>query len=190
MRVFIGCEYSGVVRDAFAALGHTAVSCDILPTESDGNHIQGDVMEALKVSRRWDLIILHPPCTAMCLSGNRWYGKDKPRHNERLGAIEWTKELWELAKTKGDRVVLENPTGVIWKYIGKPQYIQPWMFGHGETKRTGLLLHNVPELQPTNIVEGREQRIWKLPPSEDRGKIRSRTYEGIGRAMAEQWGVL
>ena len=184
MNVLIGCEYSGRVRDAFISKGHDAVSCDLLPTDAQGPHIQGDVMQAIR-SRQWDLIIMHPPCTALAVSGNRWYGKGMPKQDERLKAIRWTMALWELAKHHSDRVCMENPVGVL--PMPPTQYIQPWQFGHGETKKTGLWLHNLPPLVPTNVVEGREQRIWKLPPSADRWKIRSETYKGIAEAMADQW---
>lgn len=185
MKILVACEYSGVVRDAFLERGHTAISCDLLPTDSAGPHIQGDAIEAIKDG--WDLIIMHPPCTALAVSGNRWYGKNKERHNERLEAIDWTVGLWEHAKKYSDRVCMENPVGVL--PIPPTQYIQPWQFGHGEVKRTGLWLHGLPLLYPTEIVEGREPRIWKLPPSKDRWKIRSTTYKGIAEAMADQWGI-
>lgn len=186
-KTLIGCEYSGIVRDAFLRRGHDAISCDLLPTDSPGPHMQCDVAEAVK-SCRWDLIILHPPCTALAVSGNRWYGRGMPRHQERLDALAWTLDLWELAKERADSVAMENPVSVLFTGMDNVQYIQPWQFGHGETKKTGLALHNLPPLQPTNIVEGREQRVWKMPPSEDRWKQRSTTFQGIADAMAEQWG--
>lgn len=187
MNVLVACEYSGVVRDAFIAKGHNAISCDLLPTDRPGPHIQGDCIDAIK-SRQWDLIIMHPPCTALAVSGNRWYGNGMPKHNERLDAIKWTLDLWELAKRHARiGVAMENPVGVL--PMKPTQYIQPWQFGHGETKKTGLWLHNLPPLVPTDIVEGREQRIWKLPPSADRWKIRSTTFQGIADAMAAQWGT-
>ena len=183
MKVLIACEYSGVVRDAFAAKGHDAWSCDLLPTESPGNHIQGDICNAL--SANWDLIIAHPPCTAMAVCGNGTYAGTKARSD----AEQWTRRLWDLCVMMTSKVCFENPVSTLSKVMPvKAQYIQPWQFGHGETKKTGLWLHNLPELQPTNIVEGREQRIWKMPPSPDRGKERSRFYPGIAKAMADQWG--
>lgn len=187
MQVLIACESSGTVREAFRALGHDAWSNDLLPAD-DGSphHIQGDCVAAIQ-SRQWDLIIMHPPCTALAVSGNRWYGKGMPRHNERLEAINWTVALFELAKQHAPRVAMENPVGVL--PVPATQYIQPWQFGHGETKKTGLWLHNLPLLVPTNIVEGRQQRIWKLPPSADRWKIRSKTYQGIADAFAAQWSI-
>lgn len=186
MRVLVGCEYSGVVRDAFLARGHDAWSCDLLPTESrPDRHLQENV-ESVVVNCNFDLIILHPPCTALCVAGNRHYSETK----ERAEAISWTRALFRLAVARCDKVALENPVGVLSSAWRPPdQYMQPWEYGHGETKKTGLWLHNLPPLQPTNIVEGREQRIWKMPPSPDRGKERSRFYPGIARAMAEQWAI-
>ena len=189
MRVLVACEYSGVVRDAFQRKGHQAISCDLLPTDQPGPHIMGDCVPVI-VRGDWDLIIMHPPCTALAVSGNRWYGKGMPKHDERLKAVEWTRNLWELAKSNAGAVAMENPVGVLPKMAGMEaaQYIQPWQFGHGETKNTGLWLHNLPPLKPTNIVDGRENRVHRLPPTADRWKIRSTTYTGIAEAMAEQWG--
>ena len=184
MRVLVGCEYSGTVRDAFIAQGHNAWSCDLLESESPGPHFQADIFEAIGCSNSWDLIILHPPCTHMAVCGNRYWSGTK----EREAAIAWTRKLWQAAVQNADRVALENPVSVLSSQWQKPtQYIQPWQFGHGETKKTGLWLHNLPPLEPTNIVEGREQRIWKMSPSPDRGKERSRFYPGIAAAMAQQW---
>lgn len=192
MKVLIGCEESGTVREAFRRRGHDAWSNDLIPAR-DGSqyHLQMDVMEAIH-GYPWDIIILHPPCTALAVSGNRWYGQGMPRHGERIAARAWTRVLWHDAKRVARiGVCLENPVGVLTWYLGvKPQYIQPWQFGHGETKKTGLWLHNLPPLVPTDIVEGREQRIWKMPPSETRARDRSTTYRGIAEAMAEQWGAL
>ena len=188
MNVLLGCEFSGKVREAFRKLGHDVTSCDLLPSDDNSpNHIQGDVIDVIK-SRRWDLIIIHPPCTALAVSGNRWYGRGMPKHQERIDSIEWTMALWEEAKKYAPMVAMENPVGVL--PIKASQYIQPWQFGHGETKKTGLWLHNLPDLVPTDVVEGREQRIWKLPPSADRWKIRSETYQGIADALAAQYSVL
>ena len=176
MKVLIGCEESQTVCQAFRDNGHEAYSCDLQDTR--GNqcwHFKSDIISLL-MDTRWDLIILHPDCTAMAVSGNRWYGRGMPYHNERIESVEWTKDLWVLAKTRANRVVLENPVSVIFSELSAPvQYIQPWQFGHGETKKTGLALHNVPELKPTNIVEGREQRVWKMAPSPTRKRDRSRT---------------
>ena len=138
----------------------------------------------------WDLIILHPDCTAMGVCGNKHYAYGKPRYQERLDAVMWTLDLWAKAKRHCKRVVLENPASVIFPFLENVQYVQPWMFGHGETKKTGLALHNLPKLVPTNIVEGREQRIWKMAPGPNRKRDRSESYQGIMDAMAEQWGSL
>lgn len=199
LNVLIGCEESQRVCQAFRDRGHTAYSCDIQPTRGNPNwHYQGDIMDALEYETggyfdgmHWDLIILHPDCTAMAVSGNRWYGRGMSMHHKRLSAITWTTKLWNLAKQRSKRVVLENPVSVIFSHLdAHVQYIQPWQFGHGETKKTGLALHNVPELKPTNIVDGREQRIWKMPPGENRKRDRSETFQGISDAFANQWGNL
>ena len=182
MRVLVGCEYSGIVRQAFDDAGHDAMSCDFLDTEIPGAHYKGDIFSVLV--KGFDLIILHPPCTHMAVCGNRYWSGTK----ERQIAVAWTRKLWNTAIRHADRVALENPVSVLSSEWQKPtQYIQPWQFGHGETKKTGLWLHNLPPLVPTNIVEGREQRIWKMSPSPDRGKERSRFYPGIAAAMAQQW---
>jgi len=195
MKVLVGCEYSGVVREAFRKLGHEAWSCDLLPADDDSEwHIQGDVQEAI-TSRQWDLIILHPPCTALAVSGNSTYGEGKAKHSKRLEAMTWTHELWELAKAHSKRVALENPVGVLSGVLGKPSYVNPWEHGHPEQKKTGLWLHNLKPLTPTNNVYDammklpvqERQRLHYLPPSPDRWKIRSTTYKGIANAMAEQW---
>ena len=188
LRALIGCEESGVVRNEFLAIGHDAWSNDLIPARNGGPHIQKCVKKAIVEDGPWDIIILHPECTALSLSGNRWYGIGMPRHQERLDAIEWTKDLWELSKQHA-RIgcALENPTGVIWQHIGKPQYIQPYQFGHGETKKTGILTHNLPPLKPTNIVDGRETRIWKMAPGPNRKRDRSETFRGIAQAMAQQY---
>jgi hypothetical protein len=189
LRVLIGCEESGVGRDAFLALGHDAWSNDLIPARNGGPHLQMDVFEAILRHGPWDIIILHPDCTEMSLSGNRRYGYGTPGENARLLRLAWTKLLWGTAK-QNCRIgcAIENPTSVLWSWIGKPQYIQPWQFGHPETKKTGILTHRLPPLKPTNIVEGREQRIWKMAPSPTRKRDRSESYPGIMKAMAEQWG--
>jgi len=182
MKILIACEYSGTVRDAFIAKGHDAVSCDLLPTDVPGPHYQGDMFDL--DLEGYDIIIAHPPCTAICVSGNRYYAGTQ----ERLDGAAFVQRIWDIPVR---RLCIENPVGVINSLntsMPKPQYIQPWMFGHGETKKTGLWLRGLPPLEPTNIVEGREQRIWKMPPSKDRWKIRSTTFKGIAEAMAEQWG--
>jgi len=183
MKVLVACEYSGVVRDAFLKQGHNAISCDLLPTEQPGPHYEGNVLDIL--NNGWDLMIAHPPCTHLAVSGARWF---KDKQQEQKEALDFVRILLD-APIK--HIALENPVSVISSKIRKPdQIIQPWQFGHGETKKTCLWLKNLPPLQPTNIVEGREQRIWKLPPSKDRWKLRSITYQGIADAMAKQWGNL
>ena len=185
MRVLIACEFSGAVRDAFLALGHDAMSCDLLPTETPGPHYQGDVCEV--IGDGWDLMVAHPPCTHLAVSGARWF---KNKVQEQAEAIEFVEMLWDCGVP---RVCIENPVGVLptRSKLGKAtQYVQPWQFGHGETKKTGLWLRGLPPLVPTNIVEGREGRVWKMPPGPDRWKERSRTYAGIAKAMAVQWGSL
>ena len=181
MKVLVACEFSGVVRDAFRQRGHDAISCDLLPTEHQGPHIQGDVVPHL--SDGWGLMIAHPPCTHLAVSGARWF---KYKLKEQEEALEFVRKLLNAPIP---RIALENPISVISSRIRKPdQIIQPWMFGHGETKATCLWLKNLPKLKPTNIVEGREGRVWKMPPSLERWKNRSRTLQGIANAMADQWG--
>ena len=181
MKVLVGCEYSGRVRDAFLALGHDAMSCDLLPTDAPGPHYQGDVRDVL--GDGWDLMIAHPPCTHLAVSGARWF---KDKQAEQVEALDFVRLLMAA---RIDRIAIENPVSVISSKIRKPdQVIQPWMFGHGETKATCLWLKNLPKLTPTNIVDGRENRIHKMPPSADRWKKRSETYAGIAAAMAQQWG--
>ena len=186
MKVLVGCEESQTVCIAFRNAGYEAYSCDLVDTRGNPEwHIKGCVMDAIQ-SAQWDLIILHPPCTTLAISGNRWYGKGMPKHQERLDSIGWTVRLWDLAKNVCSKAALENPVGVLPMPV--TQYIQPWQFGHGETKKTGLWLHGLPPLEPTNIVEGREQKVWKMPPSETRARDRSVTYQGIADAMVKQWG--
>lgn len=181
MNVLVACEFSGIVRDAFLARGHNAISCDLLPTESPGPHYQGDVVDLLYEG--WDLMIAHPPCTHLAVSGARWF---KDKQEEQQQALEFVQLLFNAPILK---IAVENPVSIISTRIRKPdQIIQPWQFGHGETKATCLWIKNLPPLQPTNVVRGRETRIHHLPPSKDRWKIRSRTFEGIAQAMAEQWG--
>lgn len=183
MKVLVACEFSGVVRDAFIAKGHDAVSCDLLPTEKPGPHYQGDVRDILH--EKWDLMIAHPPCTHLCASGAKhWAWKAESGVQE--AALVFVKTLLEAPIPK---IALENPVGIISSRIRKPtQYIQPWQFGHGETKKTGLWLVNLPALYPTNVVSGRYPRVHREPPGPDRWKRRSVTYSGIAQAMAEQWG--
>lgn len=183
MRVLIGCEFSGVVRRAFRARGHDAWSCDLLPAE-DGSefHMQGDVCWAMW-DYEWDLAIFHPPCTHLAVSGARWF---KEKQKEQADALNFVRLLLD-APIK--RIALENPVSIISSRIRKPdQVIQPWQFGHGEVKATCLWLKNLPKLEPTNIVDGREARVHRMAPGPDRWKERSRTFDGIAAAMAEQWG--
>jgi hypothetical protein len=182
MRILIACEYSGTVRDAFAALGHDAWSCDLLPTERPGQHIQDNVLSHLQ--NGWDLMIAHPPCTHLAVSGARWFKDKLPEQAEALSFVR------RLLDAPIPRIALENPISIISSRIRKPhQIIQPWQFGHGETKATCLWLKNLPKLTPTNIVEGREARVHKMPPGPDRWKERSRTFTGIATAMATQWST-
>lgn len=183
MRVLVACEYSGRVRDAFIARGHDAISCDLLPTEQPGPHYQGNVFNI--IDDGFDLMIAHPPCTHLAVSGARHF-KAKIADGRQQKALAFVQKLMNSSINK---ICIENPISIISTQIKKPdQIIQPWMFGHGETKATCLWLKNLPKLEPTNIVEGREARVHKMPPSPDRWKERSRTYEGIAKAMAEQWG--
>lgn len=183
MRVLIACEFSGTVRQAFAKRGHYAMSCDLLPSEIIGNHYIGDVMEIIDAG--WDLMIAHPPCTHLAVSGARWFADKKLEQED---ALEFVRKL---LNANIPRIALENPVSIISTRIRKPdQYVQPWQFGHGETKKTGLWLKNLPLLVPTNIVDGRTQAVHKMGPSPTRWKDRSRTYQGIAEAMAEQWGSL
>lgn len=183
MRVLVACEFSGIVRDAFAERGHDAWSCDLLPTERPGNHIQGDVLEIL--DEGWDLMIAHPPCTHLAVSGARWF-KDKRQEQE-----EALMFVTSLLDAPIPRIALENPVSIISTRIRKPnQIIQPWMFGHGETKATCLWLKGLPPLRPTKIVSGRKSRVHREPPGVDRWKNRSRTYQGIADAFASQWGAI
>ena len=183
MRVLIACEYSGTVRDAFLRAGHDVLSCDLLPTDSPGPHYQGDVRDIL--ADGWDLMIAHPPCTHLAVSGARWF---KDKQAEQAEALDFVRLLLDAPIP---RIALENPVSIISSRIRKPdQVIQPWQYGHGETKATCLWLKGLPLLIPTDVVPGREARIHKLPPSPDRWKIRSTTYQGIAAAMAAQWGAL
>lgn len=182
LNVLIACEFSGTVRRAFRALGHNAWSCDLLPAEDESEfHIQGDVSRFLAYTE-FDLLIAHPPCTHLAVSGARWFKDKQAEQAEALQFVAW------LLGVPIPHIALENPISIISSAIRKPdQIIQPWMFGHGETKATCLWLKNLPKLVPTNIVEGREARIHKMPPGPDRWKERSRTFPGIAEAMASQW---
>ena len=212
MKILVACEFSGIVRDAFAAKGHDAWSCDLLPTERPGNHIQGDVLDILEGIptglyggvefcdlssadkeaanqgiieedvEPWDLMIAHPPCTHLAVSGARWF---KDKRDEQAESLRFVEILMAAPIPK---ICIENPISIISSRIRKPdQIIQPWQFGHGETKATCLWLKGLPPLQPTNIVEGRENRVHRCPPGPERWKIRSRTLTGIANAMADQW---
>ena len=183
MRVLVACEYSGTVRDAFRARGHDALSCDLLSTDVDGPHYQGDVFDI--INDGWDLMIAHPPCTDLAVSGARYFAA-KIADGRQARALDFVRRLLDAPI---ERIALENPISIISSKIRKPdQIIQPWQFGHGETKATCFWLKNLPLLAPTDVVDGREQRIWKLPPSADRWKLRSKTFKGIAEAMADQWG--
>lgn len=183
LRVLVACEYSGRVRDAFRARGHDAMSCDLLPTDVPGPHYKGDVRDVLDDG--WDLMIAHPPCTDLAVSGAGHFAAKRADGRQAAG-LEFVRLLLAAPIP---RIAVENPKSVISTQIRKPnQIINPWMFGHGETKETHLWLKGLPSLVPTNIVSGREPRVWKLPPTPDRWKIRSETYAGIAEAMAEQWG--
>ena len=190
MRVLVACEYSGAVRDAFFARGHDAWSCDLLPTEVPGPHYQCDAREVL--GNGWDLLVAHPPCTRLCNSGVRWLAE----RNLWSGLDEAAALFSAFLNAPIARVAVENPImhrhakERIAGYHAPAQTIQPWQFGHGETKATCLWLRGLPNLVPTNVVEGREQRVFRLPPSPDRWKERGRTYPGIADAMASQWGDL
>lgn len=204
MKVLIACEFSGVVREEFRKHGHDAWSCDLLPTEIQGQHIQGDVLEVL--GNGWDLIIAHPPCTHLCVSGARWW-KEKRADGRQQAAIDFFVSLMDAP---ADRICGENPVGVLSKAYRKPdQYIQPFWFGDSVQKKTGLWLKNLPKLTPTKIVDRgmiyvdpkghkhggvhtmRAKRAYSphmlLPRNEERWKIRSRTFQGIAEAMATQW---
>lgn len=183
-RVLVACEFSGVVRDAFIRRGHDAMSCDLLDTETSGPHYRGDVRDVL--GDGWDLMIAHPPCTDLASSGARWFA-EKRADGRQQRAIDFVRLLLEADIPQ---IAIENPIGVLSTYIRKPdQIVQPWQFGHGETKATCWWLKGLPHLVPTDVVEGREARIHRMPPSQDRWKLRSMTYIGMAEAMADQWGV-
>lgn len=189
MRVLVACEFSGVVRDAFIARGHDAISCDLLPTELPGPHYEGDVRDILDDG--FDLMIAHPPCTYLANSGVRWLATKPGRRDAMREGAEFFRTLLDAPIPMR---CIENP--IMHKHaveiVGRrqDQVIQPWMFGHGESKATCLWLEGLPSLVPTNIVDGREQRVWKESPSEDRWKKRSITYPGIANALADQYGGL
>ena len=201
MKVLIACEESQEVCKAFRERGHEAYSCDLQDC-SGGHpewHIMGDVLPLLNgdcsfitmggqwvnIDGRWDLIIAHPPCTHLASSGARWFREKQMDYRQQKSCVLFM----QMMLANADRVAVENPVGIMSRCYRRPdQIIQPWQFGHGETKATCLWLKNLPELVPTEIVEGREQRVWRMPPSANRAKERSKTYPGIAKAMAEQWG--
>lgn len=184
MRVLIACEYSGRVRDAFIARGHEAMSCDLLPTDAPGPHYQGDVFDVIDYP--WDLMIAHPPCTHLAVSGARHF-VDKRMDGRQQAAVAF---FMRLVRAPIPKIAIENPVCIMSSlYRPADQIIQPWMFGHGETKATCLWLKGLKPLRPTDIVDGREPRIHFMPPTADRWKLRSETYLGIAEAMADQWGV-
>ena len=181
MKVLVACEYSGRVRDAFLAQGHDAWSCDLLDSEASGPHYRRSVFDV--IPEGWDMLVAFPPCTHLCVSGARWFKDKKVEQQE---AIQF---FMALAGAPVPRIAIENPIGIMSTQYRKPdQIIQPWQFGHGETKATCLWLKGLPLLSPTNIVDGREARVHKMPPGPNRWKERSRTYLGIAEAMAKQWG--
>jgi hypothetical protein len=183
MRILVACEFSGVVREAFAAQGHDAWSADLMDSERPGQHRRGDVLDML--SDGWDMMIAHPPCTYLCNSGARWWRGRRMEQRHALAFVDL------LLHAPIPRIALENPEGCISTRIRRPdQIIHPWQFGHGEEKKTHLWLKNLPPLKPTTISEGREQRIWRMPQSKRRSRERSRTYTGIAAAMTVQWGTL
>jgi site-specific DNA-cytosine methylase len=204
MRALVGFECSGVIRRSFRELGYNAWSCDLKKADDDsGYHYNFDIFHAIKM-QKWDLIILHPPCTALAVSGNAQYAKGKPKHQHRLEAISYIKSLWYVATLNCRYVCLENPQGVIHTNtaLPKPQYIQPYQFGDDASKKTGLTLYGLPQLRPTLRIKGRivnGVERWsnqtdsgqnRLGPSPERAALRSKTYPGIAKAMADQWGRL
>lgn len=192
MKAIILMEESGVVRDSFIECGYDAISVDLEPSRSDkGPHIQDDVFSLTdEFLSQFDFFGVHPVCDFLTVSGNGSYAKGKPGYHKRLEAIQVTEALWNRLRSLIPYGYLENPKGVLSTQtkMGRPKYVHPWQHGHGETKETGLWLHNLPPLQPTNIVEGREQRVWKMAPGPNRKRDRSETYKGIGMAIASQYG--
>lgn len=183
MRVLVACEFSGIVRDAFLRLGHEAMSCDLLPSERPGPHYQGDVRDVLYAG--WDLMIAHPPCTHLAVSGARWFTEKRQEQREALAFV------CLLLCAPIPRIALENPVSIISSHVRRPdQIIQPWQYGHGVSKATCLWLKGLPPLLPTEIVSERRASVHLAPDSRDRWKRRSRTFEGIAEAMAQQWGGL
>lgn len=189
MNVLIGCEESQILCKAFREAGFNAYSCDLMPTRGNPDwHYHENIFNVLD-KHKWDLIILHPPCTAMALCGNRTYGKGKAKYEQRILAIEWTKILWKRACKAAKYVALENPSSVIFKYMLNVQYVQPWQFGHPVNKTTGFALKNLPYLKPTKIADNPQDLIHKMGPSKNRAIIRSTTFPGIAEAIVTQWGT-
>jgi len=208
LNVLICCEESGIVRRAFRGRGHNAWSNDLIKSDDDSEyHLTMDCRTAIRNGNYytdgagWDLIIMHPPCDALALSGNRWYGRGMRDHHKRLEAVDWTLDLWYLAINHAKHVALENPKSVIFPLLAKTnpvQWIQPYHFGHPEMKETGFALHNLPELSHVNPLTPPKpgtpeyiewQKVWRMAPSDDRKKLRSRTYHMVADAMASQWGA-
>lgn len=201
LNVLVGCEYSGRVRQAFRSRGHNAWSCDLLPADDHSSyHYQFDIVDIIQCrpkSDPWDIIIMFPECTKLCVSGNRWYGKGMEKHDQRLESVKWTADLFKLACSHARYVAMENPVGVLPKMAGMKasQYIQPWMFSHPESKKTGLWLHNLNPLVPTDNVKElhdslprkERMRVHHMSPGENRWKERSTTYAGVAEAMGDQW---
>jgi len=186
-KILIACEESQAVCKAFRARGHNAFSCDIQPESGGypGWHIEGDVLPLLR--EQWDMVIAFPPCTDLAVSGAKWFA-EKRADGRQQASVEFFLKFTQLDHVP--MVAIENPVGIMSTHYRKPdQIVQPWQFGHGETKATCLWLKGLPKLTPTRIVEGREGRIWKMPPSQDRARLRSKTYQGIADAMAEQWEI-
>ncbi len=200
MKVLVGCEESGTVTNAFRKRGHEAHSCDLLPTRGNPDWHYRQCVSEVVASQQWDLIILHPDCTAMSLAGNSTYGQGCPKHDQRLSQVDWTRALWDLAKSRSPRVALENPASVIFPPLRKAgavvQFVQPYEYGHPEQKKTGMALHGLPKLSPTadvyadmmRLPKNRRERIHYMPPGPHRKRDRSKTYQGIADAMANQWG--
>lgn len=200
-RILIGCEESGTLTNLFRAAGFEAYSCDLEPTRGNPDwHYQMDVKECIRNNGPWTLIISHPSCDALAVCGNRWYGKGMPRHQERIDAIEWTVDLWELAKRNSKRVALENPASVIFPILRKVgavvQYVQPYQFGHMEQKKTGFAVHGLSKLVETDNVyeemmklpKREREKVFHMAPGPNRKRDRSVTYSGIARAIVDQWG--
>lgn len=203
-RVLVACERFGIVRDAFRAAGFDAWSCDLHPDANDSRyHVKKDVKSFIETrwptQKKWDLIIMHPPCTALAVSGNAHYSEGNSKWDKRVKAVEWTRSLWDAACKASKRVCLENPVGVLPRMAGMKctQYIQPWEFGHPESKKTGLWLYGLPKLKTTNVLDLPDCGYWenqtpsgqnKLGPSDDRAMNRAKTYKGIAQAMVDQWG--